>query len=155
MKIIGILLICLLAPLFQKGATARGFADAVQVNTTEKPLKNDFSGVFFNDENGVWMYLDLQEEKLEVPDMPFLGHVAGYMNGKIYGVWILIKYEIKRNKVILRFTNDIGADSQTISLTRNEDGSYWYEAINGNMIKRVEGRKLVKITGSMLMKKKQ
>lgn len=114
-----------------------------------------FNGVFFNEQSGLYIYLNLDEETLEIPDMSFIGKVSGYMNGRIYGVWILTKHEVKENQAVLRFTNDIGSDSQTISLTACEDGTFFYQTIDGNAVRRVEGRRLVKIPGSMPMKKKK
>lgn len=113
-----------------------------------------FTGTFYNEEIGLNIHLNLEEEDLIVPGMSFLGPVHGYMNGKIYGVWMLIKYELQGHKVILRFTNDIGSDSQNVELTAQKDGTFYYRTLNGNHVRRVEGRKLVKIAGEMPMKRK-
>ena len=85
--------------------------------------------------------------------MSFLGQVHAYMNGKIYGVWMLTKRERKGGTVILRFTNDIGSDSQTVELKPLPDGTYQYTALEGNNVRRVKGRKLVKVPDTMIMKR--
>ncbi len=113
-----------------------------------------FKGEFYSEEIGLRLYIDLYNENLEVPDMDFLGSLGGYMCGSIYGIWMLTSYKIKGKTAILRFTNDIGSDSQTVHLTANNDGSFLYEAQGANVVRRVEGRRLVKIAGKMLMKKK-
>lgn len=113
-----------------------------------------FKGEFYNEEIGLKLHLDLYNEDLEVPDMPFLGPVGGYMDGSIYGVWMLTSHKIKGKTATLRFTNDVGSDSQTILLTDKGDGTFLYETQGGNVVRRVEGRRLVKIAGQMLMKKK-
>lgn len=114
-----------------------------------------FKGTFYNEEIGLYIHLDLEEESLIVPGMSFLGPVHGYMDGKIYGAWMLIKHEFQGNKVILRFTNDMGADSQNVVLTAKNDGTFFYETLDGNYVRRAVGRKLVKIVGEMPMKKKE
>ena len=75
------------------------------------------------------------------------------MNGKIYGVWMLTKRERKGDTAILRFTNDIGSDSQTVELKPLPDGTYQYTALEGNNVRRVKGRKLIKVPDTMVMKR--
>ena len=113
-----------------------------------------FKGTFHNAETGLTIVLDLPDEKLTVPNMSFLGPVGGYMTGKIYGVWMLISWKVNGEEATLRFTNDIGADSQTILLTHKGNGRFAYRTLEGNAIRRVEGRKLVKIIDKMEMIKK-
>ena len=83
--------------------------------------------------------------------MSFLGPVHAYMAGRIYGVWMLTKSERKGGTVILRFTNDIGSDSQTVELKPLPNGTYQYTALEGNNVRRVQGRKLVKVPDTMIM----
>ena len=61
---------------------------------------------------------------------------------------------MKRGKAILRFTNEIGADSQDVELTQTADGNYFYRTLGGNNVKKVVGRRLVKIADSMPMKRR-
>lgn len=124
------------------------------VETANVPISDSLNGVFYNEEIGLNLHVDLRKEHLIVPGMDFLGPVYAYMNGRIYGVWMLIKKEVKNGKAILRFTNDIGSDSQDIELTQTSDGNYFYRAIGGNNVKKVVGRRLVKIADSMPMKRK-
>ena len=86
--------------------------------------------------------------------MDFLGPVYAYMDGRIYGKWMLVKKEVKKGKAILRFTNEIGSDSQDIELTQTADGNYFYRTLGGNNVKKVVGRRLVKIVDSMPMKRR-
>lgn len=116
-------------------------------------LNSPFNGEYYNAETGVHIYLDLDEETLEVPTMEFLGPMHGYMKGGIYGVWMLIKHEVKNGKAVLRFSNDIGSDSQTIELTPLGKGTYRYQAVGENLVRKVVGRRLVKITDTMIMTK--
>lgn len=100
------------------------------------------------------LFLDLDEETIDIPGMSFLGPTNGYLDGidnnHVYGVWMLLKFTIMGNKVQLRFTNDIGSDSQDITLTRIDDNTFDYEANGTNVIRKVEGgKKLVKIPSTM------
>lgn len=114
-------------------------------------LQQPFKGHFYCPETKVHLYLDLYEESIEVPGFSFLGKMQGYMEGGIYGTWMLIKHEIRagQRKVLLRFSNDIGSDSQNIEFTQINDSTFTYQAVEGNAIKKAVGRKLVKVTDQM------
>lgn len=116
-----------------------------QNNTTLRP----FEGHFYCKDTGVHIHLNLYEANLEAPGFSFLGKMNGYMSGGIYGTWMLISHQLKGKKALLRFSNDIGSDSQDIEFTQITDSTYTYRAINGNAIRRAVGRKLVKVTGDM------
>ncbi len=123
--------------------------------TTESGATDSlFKGVFYNETIGLNLHLNLYEESLLAPDMEFLGPVYGYMDGRIYGTWLLIEHKIEGHTAQLRFTNDIGSDSQTIRLTHQGQGRFLYEAIEGNTVRKVQGRKLVKIEAIMPMKRR-
>lgn len=126
--------------------SAQSLPDSVQARP--------FAGHFYCTETGVHLHLNLYEENIEIPNFSFLGDTHGYMNGKIYGTWMLVKHEIKDNIATLRFTNDIGSDTQVIAFTHNADGTFTYEALHGNAIRKAVGRKLVKTTGHMVFKRK-
>lgn len=104
-----------------------------------------WKGHFHNKENRIDIHLDLYKKTLQAPGLSFLGEMNGYMAGKIYGIWLLVSYQIKGNEATLRFSNDQGADSQTITFTATSDSTFTYKATGGNNIKRVSGKKLVKI----------
>lgn len=124
----------------------RSNAQAVAINDTTR-------ATFYCEEEGIRICLDMGNESLTVPGMSFLGKVHAYMNGKIYGVWMLTKRERKGDTAILRFTNDIGSDSQTVELKPLPDGTYQYTALEGNNVRRVKGRKLIKVPDTMVMKR--
>lgn len=108
-----------------------------------------FEGRYYCAETGLTVYLNLYEETLDVPGYAFLGKMNGYMRGGIYGTWMLTRYNIEGNKAQLRFSNDIGSDTQDIEFVQVSDSVYAYRAVGGNAIRRAEGRKLVKVTGNM------
>lgn len=123
--------------------------------STEEKTDTLFKGIFYNETIGLNLHLDLYEESLEVPDMEFLGAVHGYMEGSIYGVWMLLSFEIKGNHALLKFTNDLGSETQLIRLTHKGGNEYFYQTEGSNEVRRVVGRKLVKIEPSMPMKKRK
>lgn len=121
-----------------------------------------FTGEFTNDETGFRLHLNLDEEAIDIPGMSFLGPTNGYLDGKtnnhVYGVWMLLKFELSADgrKVKLRFSNDIGSDSQDVELTLVDNDTIKYEAIGTNAIRKVEGgKKLVKTPSSMILKRKK
>lgn len=108
-----------------------------------------FEGHFYCKEVGVNMYLNLYEETIETPGFSFLGKMHGYMCDGIYGTWMITKHEIKGKKAIIRFSNDIGSDSQDIEFVQQDDNTYSFRAIGGNALRRAVGRKLVRVTDKM------
>lgn len=120
--------------------------------------QSPFSGNFESPETGLRLHLDLDEETIEVPGMSFFGKTHGYLDGRtnehVYGVWMLIRHSIEGNKVKLRFSNDTGSDSQDIVLTQVNDSTFSYHATGNNSIRKVEGRKLVRIPSTMTLYRK-
>ncbi len=112
-----------------------------------------FAGHFYCADTDTHIYLNLYEESLTAPGFSFLGKMHGYMNGGIYGTWMLISHKTDGKKATLRFSNDIGSDSQNIEFTQTSDSTFTYRAVGGNAIRRAVGRKLVKVTDNMLFKK--
>lgn len=112
-----------------------------------------FKGHLYNAENKIHLYLDLYESSLEAPGYAFLGKLNGYMQGRIYGVWLITSHEIKGNTALLRLSNDQGSDAQAVRLVLNADSTFSYEAIGGNNIKKAVNRKLVKVPAAMIFKR--
>ena len=109
-------------------------------------LDQPFKGHFVNRENNVHLHIDLYEESLIAPGYGFLGNVPGYINGKVYGTWLMVSHKVKNNRqATLRFTNDIGSDAQNIEIEILNDSTLSYRATGSAVIKKVVNRKLVKI----------
>ncbi len=104
-------------------------------------------------EEKVNLHLDLYEESIEVPDMEMFGPMNGYMNGDIYGVWTVTSFKILNDKQAnIKISNDLGSETQKITLTRLND-SIWNMKFEGhNVVKRVKNKKLIKVPGEMNMK---
>lgn len=100
----------------------------------------------------IQLHLDLDESNLTVPGYEFFGPMGGYIDGKgVYGVWFLTSHKSEDKSLILRFSNDTGSDSQTIRLTPIDSNSIHYEVVGANSIRKVQGRKLVKVEDTMQM----
>lgn len=112
-----------------------------------------FSGTFRNDETGLIIHLDLNKERLLTPSLEFLGPVHGYLTGGVYGVWMLVRHEVKADHVLLYFSNDLGSDTQAIKLSRNKEQLFVYEVLEGNKLKKAIGRRLVKFHDSLPLRK--
>lgn len=108
-----------------------------------------FEGHFFSKELGVNLYINLYEETLTAPGFSFLGKMHGYMKDGIYGTWMITKCHIDGNCAKIRFSNDIGSDTQDVELKIKDDDTYTYHAIGGNAVRKAVGRKLVKVSGDM------
>ncbi|MGM9687749.1 MAG: hypothetical protein ACI3YD_01745 [Alloprevotella sp.] len=112
-----------------------------------------FEGHYYCSETGVHLYLNLYEPSLSVPGSDFLGPMNGYMQGGIYGTWMLTRHKVKGSTARLRFSNDIGSDSQDIDFRQVSDSVFTYQAVGGNAIRKAVGTKLVKVTGSMVFRR--
>ena len=98
-------------------------------------------------EEGINLRLDLYEESIDVPGMEMFGPMNGYMNRKgIYGVWMITSFKIESEReAILRLSNDQGSETQSVRLTTLSDSTYQAELQGGVVMKKVEGKKLVKL----------
>ena len=157
MKQLITLFLLLFVPL---AVVAQDFAasDSIADCADEASAACIFNGEFISDETGLRLHLDLDAETIEIPGMSFLGPTNGYLDGisnnHVYGVWMSLKFNVDGEKATLRFSNDIGSDSQDVLLSLNPDGTLSYTAMGGNNIKKVEGgRKLVKIPATMKLRR--
>ena len=99
----------------------------------------------------VTLTIDLHEESIEVPGMEMFGPMNGYLGGNIYGVWAVTSFKTKKDKAILRLSNDLGSETQEAELTQTSDSTYTLKLLGSTVVKRAEGRKLVKITSTLKM----
>ena len=66
----------------------------------------------------------------------------------------LNRVSIDGKKAVVRFSNDIGSESQDIELVQVSDSILTYRARGGNAIRKAVGRKLVKVTDQMTFRLK-
>ena len=108
----------------------------------QRPFKQNL----YDPKNKINLHIDLYEESINVPGMEMFGPRKGYMNGNVYGIWMITSSEIKDEKTaIIRLSNDFGSETQQVRLTIKDDSTYLFEQEDGAVIKKVVGKKLVKI----------
>ena len=117
--------------------------------------KKPFKGTFFNKENNIRLEIDLYDTTVVVPAYSFLGAMNGYMTGKLYDAWFVTAHNIKKNKATVKLSNDLGADTQELLLYFNKEGKLVYETQGGNVIRRAENGKWVKLPERMLFDRKK
>ncbi|MCR4922302.1 MAG: hypothetical protein K5945_11450 [Bacteroidaceae bacterium] len=102
----------------------------------------------------ITLEMDLYEESITVPRMEMFGPMNGYLGGNIYGVWSITSFDIKSDRqATLRVSNDLGSETQRITLTQQSDSTWLLRFEGRNVVKRSDGKKLVKIPSELLMKK--
>lgn len=103
-------------------------------------------------EENLQLTIDLYEESINVPGMEMFGPMHGYLSGNVYGIWTITSAKIiNENNALIRLSNDQGSETQEVKLTKSND-QYIFEQVDGISIKRVEGRKLVKIPKKLIFK---
>ena len=101
----------------------------------------------------VRLKIDLYEETIKVPGMEMFGPQNGYLGGNIYGVWTVTSFKIQDDKTAtLKLSNDLGSETQKVTLTQQSDSIYVLHFDGTNVVKRAVGRKLVKIASEFKMK---
>lgn len=99
--------------------------------------------------------LDLYEESISVPGLEMFGPMNGFMAGNIYGVWYVTGFKIQSDReAIVKVGNDLGSENQTIHLIQNTDTTWIMKFEGQQVVKRVKGKKLVKIPSEFTMKVK-
>lgn len=114
--------------------------------SAQKPFKCKL----VNKEDKINLVIDLYEESIPVPGMDMFGPLHGYMNGNVYGIWMITSAKVLNDKeATIRLSNDFGSETQEIKLTVENDSTYNAELVDGVVIKKVVKKKLVKIPSNM------
>lgn len=102
------------------------------------------------------LVVDLYEESVEVPSMEDFGPMNGYLGGNIYGVWYVTSFKIENDKMAtIKLANDLGSENQRVQLTQLSDTLWQMKLMGTNVVRRVSGKKLVKVPDTYLMKRKR
>lgn len=119
-------------------------------SAAEKPWKMRLS----SPSEKINLVLDLYEESVEVPNMEMFGPMNGYMNGNIYGVWTVTSFRIVDDRTAkVNFSNDLGSETQNTVITQTSDSTWTMKFEGANVVKRVNGKKLVRIPGEVIFRK--
>lgn len=129
-----LILLALLLTAFQHVVCAQ--------NETPQPWKITLQ----NTELNLRMQIDLYEETVNVPSMDMFGPMNGYIAGSLCNVWSLTSFKIKDDKTAtLRFSNDLGSETQDCILTHENDSTYRLDLKGGVHLRKVVDRKYVKM----------
>lgn len=114
-----------------------------------------FKGIFTAKELGLKMVIDLYAESIEVPGMEMFGPLNGYINGiGLYRTWYVSKIrKCDDDKAVIHFSNDLGSETQAVELTLQGDSLLRFREIEGSVMKKAQGKKLVKIETDFVMKR--
>ena len=113
-----------------------------------------FHKVLYNDSQQIFMKINLYEENIEVPSMEMFGPMYGYMNGNIYGIWCATSAKVIDDRhAVIRFSNDLGSETQEVHLTIRDDSTYLFKQVNGVSMKKVVKKKLVKLPQTLIFEK--
>ena len=75
-----------------------------------------------------------------------------FRSGNVYGIWSITSAKvINENNALIRLSNDQGSETQEVKLTKTDD-QYIFEQVDGVSIKKVVGKKLVKIPKKLIFK---
>lgn len=114
-----------------------------------------FKGRFVSKDLNLKMEINLYDESVEVPGMEMFGPLNGYIAGEgLYRTWYISKIrQIEEQKAVVHFSNDLGSETQPVELTLVNDSVLHFREIEGSVMKKAVGKKLVKITTSFDMKR--
>ena len=117
---------------------------------------NPYKGTFVCKKAQITFHLNAYDENIDVPGLSFLGKTNGYLSGTgVYGIWMITSCQKQGDALRIRLSNDTGSDSQTIIFKQVNDSIFSYKAVGGNVIKKVQHRKLVKIEDALEFQLKQ
>lgn len=115
--------------------------------------QDTFKGVLNCQEENLTLVIDLYKESIEVPGMEMFGPMHGYLKGNIYGIWSITSAKLIDNThALIRLSNDQGSETQEVKLTKRNENEFDFEQIDGVCIKKVVGRKLVKIPKRLIFR---
>ncbi len=113
-----------------------------------------FSGRFVCTDAPISIVLSLYDNDAEIPGMPFFGATPGYIMGQgIANTWLITKATCTDTEAEIRLSNDNGSYTQQCTLTLESDSILILKTRGANVLKKVEGRKLVTLPGTLLFKR--
>lgn len=114
-----------------------------------------FKGLLQSEEEKLQFVINLYEESVEVPGWEDFGPTNGYLSGQVYGLWMVTSAEVSApRKALLHLSNDAGSETQEAELRQDNDSLFTLRLLNGVVIKRVSGRKLIKIPSQIVFRKR-
>ena len=114
-----------------------------------------FRGRFVAQDLDIKMILDLYSESIEVPGLEMFGPLNGYLKGKdLYCTWYVSTIrQCDDKKAVVHFSNDFGSETQPVELSWETDSVLTMREVNGAVLKKVVGKKLVKLPTTFKFKR--
>lgn len=116
-----------------------------------------FRGRFVAQDVDIKMVLDLYSESVDVPGLEMFGPLNGYLKGKdLYCTWYVSTIKkCDAQKAFVHFSNDLGSETQSVELTWEEDSILTMREVDGAVLKKVVGKKLVKLPTTFKFKREK
>lgn len=116
-----------------------------------------WQGTFISTSPQATLSIDLYNETVNVPGMDMFGPMNGYLGGTdIYGTWMVTSYKVvDNNKAEVRLSNDFGSETQAVELTIQNDTLLLFRMVDGTVIKKREGKRLVKLASQLTFHRQQ
>ncbi len=125
----------------------------MSVAETDSNGEKNYKGTFYNKEYHVRMKMNLERADIPVPGMEDLDSCYGYIEGRVNGMWLLLKVMEKTDKkAVVRAVSERGADAQNMEMKLTETGIS-VKLINGTYLKGVGKNKYVKLPKPMELEK--
>lgn len=116
--------------------------------------EKNYKGSFYDSENDIYFLVNLYSETITVPNFSFLGKINGYLSGNgIYGIWLITTFKENKKKAEIKFSNDLGSESQKTELTLIGDSIIQLNIIGKQKLKKVVNRKLFKLPNTLTFKR--
>ena len=116
-----------------------------------------WKGYFHDNAAQATLVMDLYEESISAPGMDMLGPTNGYLSGAgIYGTWVITSFKMKdAQKAFIRLSNDLGSETQSAELTLQGDTLLLFQQTGRQLLRKAEGRKLVKVASQFEMRRRK
>lgn len=125
----------------------------MSVAQTDANEKKEYKGTFYNKDFHVRMKINLERADIPVPGMEDLDSCYGYVEGRINGMWLLLKVMEKTDKkAVVRAVSERGADAQNLEMELTKTGVS-VKLINGTYMKGVGKNKYLKLPKPMEMER--
>lgn len=106
-----------------------------------------YQGKVINEENDIYIVMDLYKKNITIKGQEFMGEMAGYIgDNKDFRRWLILDAEIiEPGKAILEISNDEGSEDLTAELTYKKDGNFILKQLEGSNLKIARNRKWKKL----------
>lgn len=125
--------------------------------TSAQKDSTSFKGHFYNDEYKVYLYIDLYNMNVEVPNHSMFGNLPGYLGKQLNNFyWLVTSGKIKNgHHAELSMVNDYGSEDMKASLKKKNDSIYILRQEEGSTLKVANKGKWQKLPKELILKKKK